>query len=221
MRIVIIAIFASVSLFSGIAHADIINVLSQSYNINGAIQNYWVYQGVPINDSFNESSGSPVAQAISENGYGLTEATAGADGKVTPISVQLSASAFAVNFNGSASASAYADSSITFTPLVNTMMVSASWGGPFMSDVTLTDLTSGDSLDLGAPDYLPGSASFFMVFDLSHTYIISTWVRASAGGFDGGNNSSLLLESVPEPASLLLIGSGLIGLFGLRRKFQK
>ena len=51
MRKVIVVIFAFVSLFSGIAHADIINVLSESYNINVAIQHYYVYQGV-LNDSF-------------------------------------------------------------------------------------------------------------------------------------------------------------------------
>ena len=90
-----------------------------------------------------------------------------------------------------------------------------------MADVTLTDLTSGDSLDLGAPDYSPGSASFLMVFDPSHTYIISTWARGSAGGFDGRELLSLLLESVPEPTTMILLGSGLIGLVGFRRRFKK
>jgi hypothetical protein len=49
-----------------------------------------------------------------------------------------------------------------------------------------------------------------------------TWtITANSGITTFSFSASTVVEPVPEPATLLLIGSGLLGLVGLRRKFKK
>lgn len=83
------------------------------------------------------------------------------------------------------------------------------WG----SDIVTTAVASNqDWTSYQATGYVPTGAKMFQLLTLD------TGLLAGATGTFGYDNIDVDYAPVPEPASLLLLGSGLVGIFGLRRK---
>ena len=111
------------------------------------------------------------------------------------------------------------DSVVIVTPGVSTV-VTDFVTNPVATTVTLAaGATSimGNTLQVEVPDVLLPSRGFS--FD---QYAINLWPRSGLGNnnqiADFAPDDSNLSVSVPEPASLALLGSGLLGVAGLRRR---
>ena len=85
----------------------------------------------------------------------------------------------------------------------------------------LTGLTN-DALGLVGTDALEGDSHNMMTFDLSFlpggtTYTAHYTMECGNDGIMGASSTA----AVPEPATIFLLGSGLLGLFGFRKKIRK
>ena len=163
--VILIGVFCSFS-----AHADFINVISQDYTIQASA---YFYHDQTYNKYYQETSSVPIS--LNEQIYGSGDHWAGgvtlgasASGDVSALSALVHCFA---NSSDEGDAIAYASSSasITFSPLVNKMIVTTEIGT--YASIYLFDLTSNQTLYL-LYNETEGmqSESSILDFDLSHIY---------------------------------------------------
>lgn len=206
-----------------VSHADLITVLSQEYSIGG--EGSVPLGNVPVGTltvSYDMTSSSPVSNDFSFSSpgsqfdFGWIVMNASATGEVTSESASVAITRYFDNSGSGRILSGHASASITFLPLVNSMVLTPTLDAGLGSLATITDVTTGSLLFSqlgGGPYFTPALLSF----NLGDVYAMS--ITSSEPYTIGEPSASLLLHPVPEEtAPLSFLGLGLVMLALWRRQ---
>lgn len=206
-----------------------------------------------INRGYNETSSSPISRSLDLTDLGVHVNSHHASSTTDLFSLGVSAvDGFGHHSPTTdpdtyvvAASDASAEASWTFETSGNNLSVDfgIDLGYACRQDMWLTDLTDGTELfhgysSPGAPNFsvnLMGQDvfvdlgsqvfSFNILVDPTHDYAITMYARAYPGG-NAISKGEMIVDvscSVPEPATILLIGTMLFGIAGcrIRKKFKK
>lgn len=207
-----------------------VEVLSSDFSISGDIagMDYNTGPFLHYHSSYAESGSVPLANGVgygsyynggsasSEAGFFYVGATAGGGG------------------NGSNWASANAD--MIFQPLSPMSQLTiyyqgglaggATLGGGYSGNIELTDTTDGTQIfNQAVPySYWNGSNGWYSIGYSFRNNVYELYLSAYASSSYDWQYVNIWtndLSMVPEPATMFLLGLGLIGVVGVRRKFKK
>ncbi|MGD0236443.1 MAG: PEP-CTERM sorting domain-containing protein [Syntrophorhabdales bacterium] len=221
LGIIFVSVLA-VIVFGTQVNAQTIDLISQTYHISG--QSLGVPLGAPDYFSFNITSSVPPLSAVRGN-FPNTRASASADGGSSGSSALVNTSASCDGADCGASADL-----VFGTTGISYLELSYSFQGTWLpveicyASFTLSDETTGVTLvsDTNPPftNVNGGSADGSVEVPVipSHIYELSAMGDTSVSGSAA---VTVTLNAVPEPSAMLLLGFGLIGIAGVRRKFKK
>ncbi|MBA4419378.1 MAG: hypothetical protein C0392_15960 [Syntrophus sp. (in: bacteria)] len=202
-KIMLVTLLLIVLGFSSVAHAALITSIDRSViGPGGTYQNSSLGTFQADASGWQSSQVSPPEGTVYEQRYSLATQNT---------SIQNSNGVLTVQGSGVGTGDPYRDTigvstlTVTFTPQTNATF---SWSGSYWPTTNF----SGDPADLGLSHTLIANQSYtvhaFTSWATSNNWTISLTVTEQAA-------------PVPIPPTLWLLGSGLIGLVGLRRKFKK
>lgn len=249
-RLIIVNLFMAVLFLNGIALATPFAILSQTYNADGVLRdnNYDIIDSYDITQSTPTGFTSIINPETTQAEW-LTFTDGGYLGSDS-VFVEASGNAYAFapytrteNPEGGF-ISSHAISSVTFNP-TGSFLADFSFYNNHAYDsyacstllidgvMTIRALQSPQTYNMtdlytiwGDPNEWPyvseTTNTFRLLVDPSKTYTIisNTNCDYASGGVHGSGGAALTVTAVPEPATMHLLGIGLIGLAALRRKFK-
>jgi len=222
MKKVILAVFAFLFLFAGVVQADYtFTEISISGTVDGSILNRTTGVTSP---SYSDTATVPTSDSVS-NMYASASSSFNANRVYTEVSIT---NPGGPDWRGTAQSDASV--SVLFRPNFTGLGPTISMGSLSYGTTTwsIEDTTDGS---LVAEYKGPYQWFTYDTWDPTHVYRFDAYAFSIGGSVPGDRDimsgafvqTDILFTtaSVPEPATMLLLGLGLMGVLGIRRKIQK